>query len=78
MILILLLCLNLVQSAIIDKPDFDRHEDLTVNRIRYQKELSKEYHLKKGEEFVEQQLRKKAELNSNVAKNIILFLGDGM
>lgn len=44
--------------------------------IRNQYEQSSQYYLDLGREFVEQQLHKK--LNKNIAKNIILYVGDGM
>lgn len=61
-------CLTAIKCASIDN----------VNLIRYRHELSKEYHLKKGKEFIDQQKQKKKNLNGNVAKNTIIFLGDGM
>lgn len=72
------LCVIAVQSAVIDKPGFDRFEDISVNAIRYKHELSKGYHFKNGIEFVNQQIQKKQNLNVNVAANAILFLGDGV
>lgn len=59
----------------ITKPDFNRFEDYSLNSIRYQNELSKEYHLRNGKDFVAQQLKKKNNLNANIARNTILFLG---
>lgn len=78
LIITLALCVIAVQSAVIDKPGFDRFEDISVNAIRYKHELSKEYHFKNGIEFVNQQIQKKKNLKFNVAKNAVLFLGDGM
>lgn len=69
------LCAIAVQSAVIDKPGFDRFEDISVNAIRYKHELSKGYHFENGKEFVAQQIHKKQNLNTNIAKNAILFLG---
>lgn len=62
----------------IGKPDFNRHEDFSLNSIRYQAELSKEYNLKNGKDFVNKQLKKKNNLTTSVAKNAVLFLGDGL
>lgn len=45
-----------------------------LTRSKYVK--SNEYYLDMAKEFVEDQLEK--EFNTNVAKNLILFLGDGM
>lgn len=43
---------------------------------RNQYEKSSQYYLSMGKDFVEQQLRKK--FNKNIAKNVILYIGDGM
>lgn len=69
---------SFTQCARVDKPDFDRHADISVNGLRYHHELSKEYHLSEGKNFVDQQAQKKMKLNKNLAKNTIFFLGDGM
>lgn len=69
------LCAIAVQSAVVDKPGFDRFEDISVNAFRYKHELSKGYHFKNGKNFVNQQLKKKNSLNSIVALNTLMFLG---
>lgn len=60
------------------KPGFDKPPGLTLNSILYHDETQKEYHIKNGIEFVNQQMLKTSKLNKNRAKNTILFLGDGM
>lgn len=65
-------------DVVIAKPGFDRLPELTLNSILYRHESHKEYHIKNGIDFVHQQIQKTSQLNRNVAKNTILFLGDGM
>lgn len=77
-ILFFSICLNVLNGANIDKPGFDLYEDLSLNSIRYQRELNQQYHFENAKQFVDQQIKKKQNLNTNVAKNSILFLGDGM
>lgn len=72
---IFLLCINAIMCKEIRKPGFNRFEGYSLNSIRYQTELSKEYHLRNGMDFVAQQLKKKNSLNANIARNTILFLG---
>lgn len=43
-----------------------------------QNELSSNYYLNMGKEFVAKQIQNKRNVNRNIAKNVILFLGDGM
>lgn len=75
---VVILLVFFVYHDAIAKPGFDGVPELTLLSIQYEKETQKEYHLKKGVEFVNQQKLKTSDLNTNVAKNIILFLGDGM
>ncbi|KAM7358933.1 alkaline phosphatase 9 [Cochliomyia hominivorax] len=57
-------------------PSF-KHEDMTrVRLVARQGEDTNEFWLEMGKEFVRQQ--KQQQHNTKVAKNIILFLGDGM
>lgn len=65
-------------DVVVAKPGFDRLPELTLNSILYRHEAHKEYHIKNGIDFVHQQIQKTSQLNRNVAKNSILFLGDGM
>lgn len=60
------------------KPGFDKVPELAVNSFLYHDELHRDYHIRKGVEFVHEQVAKTSKLNENVAKNTILFLGDGM
>lgn len=43
-----------------------------------QNELNSKYYLNMGKEFVERQIKNQWNVNRNIAKNVILFLGDGM
>lgn len=52
------------------------HPKLRASITRNKFEKQSEYHLNAGKQFVGGQLKK--ELKKNVAKNVILFLGDGM
>lgn len=79
LIIFSILCTSLIKCATIpEKPGFDRHDTISLNSIRYRPELSKEYHLDKAKKFIDEQIKKKRHLNKNIAKNIIIFLGDGM
>lgn len=46
--------------------------------IRNHFEKTSEYYLEMGKAFVQKQLEKKNNLNTNIAKNVVFFLGDGM
>lgn len=78
-------CINLlliffvsVAHDVFAKPGFDDPPALTLNSIRYEHERHREYHIKNGVEFVKKQQLKTSSLNTNIAKNTILFLGDGL
>lgn len=60
------------------KPGFDFELSVSLNSLRYRNELHQKYHLDNGMKFVEKQKLKTSTVNLNVAKNAILFLGDGM
>lgn len=74
----LLLVVIIQRDAVIAKPGFDGIPELTLNSILYQHETHRDYHLQNGVEFVKKQIVKTSKLNTNVAKNAILFMGDGM
>lgn len=65
-------------TAVFAKPSYNFPFSLSVNTLRYSKELNSQYHIENGIDFVKKQKLKSASLNTNTAKNIILFLGDGM
>lgn len=65
-------------DVVFAKPGFDEVPALSLNGFRYSHELHRQYHLDNGIEFVKKQISKASSLNTNVAKNAILFLGDGM
>lgn len=74
-----LLIIFFVSAAFVfAKPGFDEIPALTLNSIRYEHERHREYHIKNGVEFVKKQQLKASSLNTNIAKNVVLFLGDGM
>lgn len=73
----IILSLFFVHRAVA-KPGFDGVPELTLSSLQYQHETHREYHLQKGVEFVQQQILKTSNVNENIAKNAILFLGDGM
>lgn len=77
-IILLTFFAHCAKDVVIAKPGFDRVPELTLNSILYRHEAHKEYHIKNGIDFVHQQIKKTSQLNRNVAKNTILFLGDGM
>ncbi|XP_031628392.1 membrane-bound alkaline phosphatase-like [Contarinia nasturtii] len=77
-VVVVLLLLAVVERGIEAKPGFDRVPEIAVTSYLYHDELHRDYHLKKGVDFVQQQITKTSNLNENVAKNTILFLGDGM
>lgn len=66
------------RDNVVAKPGFNSIPELTLNSILYQHETHREYHLQNGIEFVKKQIVKTSNLNTNVAKNSILFLGDGL
>lgn len=66
------------QNIVDAKPGFDDVPALSLISFRYSHELHRKYHIDHGMEFVEKQLSKASTLNTNIAKNGILFLGDGM
>lgn len=74
----IILSLFFVHRAVIAKPGFDGVPELTLSSLQYQDETHRDYHLKKGVDFVQQQIFKTSQVNENIAKNAILFLGDGM
>lgn len=75
---IVLLLVYLAHDVVFAKPGFDKFHSRAVNSYWYYNELHREYHLSNGAEFVQKQKAKTSKLNTNVAKNAILFLGDGM
>lgn len=77
-VIFLLVAVVVQREQVVAKPGFDGIPELTLNSILYQHETHRDYHLKNGVEFVKKQIHKTSELNTNVAKNAILFLGDGM
>lgn len=68
----------IVQRELFAKPGFDGIPELQLTSILYEKETHREFHIKNGVEFVKKQVSKSSTLNTNVAKNTVLFLGDGM
>lgn len=74
----IVLSLFFVHRTVIAKPGFDGVPELTLSSLQYAEETHRDYHLKKGVDFVQQQIFKTSQVNENVAKNTILFLGDGM
>lgn len=77
-IIFLLVTVIIWRDEVFAKPGFDGIPELTLNSILYQHETHRDYHLQNGVEFVHKQILKTSDLNRNVAKNAILFLGDGM
>lgn len=74
----LLAAIAVQREQVAAKPGFQGVPELTLNSILYQHETHRDYHLKNGVEFVNKQIVKTSDLNTNIAKNSILFLGDGM
>lgn len=78
-ILVLVFLIHCTHDAVVfAKPSYNFSLPLSVNSLRYSKELNSQYHIKNGVEFVKKQKLKSASLNTNTAKNLVLFLGDGM
>lgn len=78
-ILTLFFVIHCVHDAVVfAKPSYNFSLPMSVNTLRYSKELNSRYHIENGIEFVKKQKLKSASLNKNTAKNVILFLGDGM
>lgn len=77
-ILLLVFLVHRAHDVVFAKPGFDEVPALSLNSFRYSHELHRQYHLDNGIEFVKKQMSKASSLNTNVAKNAILFLGDGM
>lgn len=69
---------HLIAASVIDKPGFDRPALLSATAIRQSTEADQHVHLTAAMQFVDRQSRKFDQLNENVAKNVILFMGDGM
>lgn len=70
---------HVIECGLVDKPGFDRAANLlSATAIKYSSESNQQYHLTDAMHFVERQTKKFSTLNENVAKNVILFLGDGM
>lgn len=65
-------------TVVYAKPSYNFSVPVSVITLRYSEELNSQYHIKNGVEFVEKQKLKSTSLNKNTAKNLILFLGDGM
>lgn len=77
-IIFLLVTVVVWRDEVFAKPGFNGIPELTLNSILYQHETHRDYHLQNGVEFVQKQIVKTSNLNTNIAKNAILFLGDGM
>lgn len=77
-IIFLLVTVVVRRYEVFAKPGFNGIPELTLNSILYQHETHRDYHLQNGVEFVQKQIVKTSNLNTNIAKNAILFLGDGM
>lgn len=70
---------HVIECGLVDKPGFDRSGKLlSATAIKYSSEANQHTHLTDAIQFVKQQTQKFEALNENVAKNVILFLGDGM
>lgn len=69
-------CITLIESNSI--PKYNEKIPIAVHTIRYKDELSVDYHMEAGKHFVKEQTDKTNNINVNKAKNMILFLGDGM
>lgn len=77
--LFLVFLLHCTRDAVVSaKPSYNFSLPVSVVSLRYSKELNAQYHIDNGVEFVKQQHIKSTSLNTNTAKNVILFLGDGM
>lgn len=78
-VIFFLIAFTVQRDQVWAKPGFNSEPELTLNSILYEHEIHRDYHLKNGVEFVKRQIVKTSEkLNTNVAKNTILFLGDGL
>lgn len=72
----LLYVLSVTQCAFIhDEYKYQKLSDITFD---YNHELNNGYHLNAAVEFVKQQKAKAKKLNKNIAKNVIMFVGNGM
>lgn len=69
-------CIGLIDCNSFE--NYDERVPISVNSFRFKDELSIDYHMQMGKEFVKKQHTKTNNLNLNKAKNLVLFLGDGM
>lgn len=69
---------HVIDCGVVDKPGFDRFAQQSVTSIKHSKEADQHTQLHDAIQFVQQQSHKFNALNRNEAKNVILFLGDGM
>lgn len=77
-ILLLVVVIYRTVDVVLAKPGFDDSPALSLYSLRYSHELHRQYHIDNGMAFVKKQMSKASALNTNIAKNAILFLGDGM
>lgn len=77
-VILILLYLAHDAAIVLAKPSYNFSLPVSVVALRYSKELNSQYHLQNGIEFVKTQKAKSSSLNKNTAKNVLLFLGDGM
>lgn len=68
---------HIIECSVIHQSTIDR-PSLTLNSIKYCAESEANVQLNDAINFVQQQQQKFDNLNENIAKNAILFMGDGM
>lgn len=69
---------RVIECNVIDNSVIERLTKQSVTSINYLGEAGQKSHLTNAIHFVKQQSNKFDAINENIAKNVIMFLGDGM